>query len=99
MNTARPMPGNGSKRSIGSRRGRIRCIRAGSISRPVMNHSHSASSALDTSSREISPPMLCPISTMSCEAGALRCGSKWFRASVTSPRIAAWLSTTGTLVG
>lgn len=99
MKIARSTPGNGAKPSTGCSRDRARASRSGSGSRSARTASHSRSPAEETISREITPPMLWPISTMSREAGISRKGSTRSSASDTVRRMAAWLSAIGALVG
>ena len=63
------------------------------------NAAHNCWSALDTSSRASTPPMLWPTSTMSREAGALPCGSKCASVWSSTARMECWLKASGALVG
>ncbi|MNC43665.1 hypothetical protein D3C75_925380 [compost metagenome] len=99
MNTTREISGSGWNVSTGAPfvRSSSRC--AGVICAVASRVSTRWSPEEDTISREITPPMLCATTTMSCDASALPVGSKCCSASCRIRRISSWLSAIGMLVG
>ena len=99
MNTTRDTSGSGRKVSTGAPLVRSSSRWAGVICAVASRVSTRWSPEEETINRAITPPMLCPTSTMSCEACALPLGSKCLSTSASVWRIASWLIAMGMLVG